>query len=238
LPCRLEFRQLSGNWPLQTLSHDAYLALRIDATVLEYDLHGDKVLRLSDGNYLKLFRRKRLISSAAWYPYAQRFADNAAALHQRGIPCPEVVAIYRIPSIRRDAILYRPLAGQTLRDLVHSGEATPDLRSRLTNFVAALHQEGIYFRSLHLGNIVLTPDGSFGLIDIADMRVGSRPLRPHQRRRNLQHLLREPQDRNWIYLIDAGDFDRAYNDASRTGISGEEALLRTSADFPEKKEST
>jgi phage gp46-like protein len=65
---------------VQTLSHDAYLALRADATVLERDLHGDKVLQLADGSYLKLFRRKRLISSAAWYPYAQRFADNALIL--------------------------------------------------------------------------------------------------------------------------------------------------------------
>jgi hypothetical protein len=46
---------------LQTLSHDAYLALRADATVLERDLHGEKVLQLADGSYLKLFRRKRLI---------------------------------------------------------------------------------------------------------------------------------------------------------------------------------
>jgi hypothetical protein len=183
---------------LQNLTHDAYLALRAGAAVLEYDLHGDKVLCLADGNYLKLFRRKRLLSSAAWYPYAQRFADNAAALQKRSIPCPAVVAVYRIPSIRRDAVLYHPLAGRTLRDLVRAGEAPPELRSRLAGFVTGLHQAGVYFRSLHLGNIVLTPDGSFGLIDIADMRVGSRPLRQNRQRRNLQHLQRDPLDRQWL----------------------------------------
>lgn len=183
---------------MQNLAHDAYLALRAGAAVLEHDLHGDKVLRLADGNYLKLFRRKRLISSAAWYPYAQRFADNALALQRRGIPCPEVVAVYRIPSIRRDAVLYRPLAGRTLRDLVRAGEAGPELHSRLAGFVTSLHQAGIYFRSLHLGNIVLTPDGRFGLIDIADMRVGSRPLRACQQRRNLRHLQRDPLDHQWL----------------------------------------
>lgn len=182
---------------MQTLTHDAYLALCAGAQVLERDLHGDKVLRLANGDYLKLFRRKRLISSAAWYPYAQRFADNAVALHQRGIPCPGVVAVYRIPAIKRDAVLYRPLAGRTLREII-AGEESPDLRPRLDDFIARLHASGIYFRSLHLGNIVLTPTGELGLIDIADMRVGSRPLRVHQRRRNLQHLQRDPRDRQWL----------------------------------------
>ena len=65
---------------MQTLEQADYLALRADARVLEYDRHGDKVLQLADGSYLKLFRRKRLLSSAAWYPYAKRFADNALAL--------------------------------------------------------------------------------------------------------------------------------------------------------------
>ncbi len=183
---------------MQTLTHDAYLALCAGAQVLERDLHGDKVLRLANGDYLKLFRRKRLISSAAWYPYAQRFADNAVALHQRGIPCPELVAVYRIPAIKRDAVLYHPLAGHTLREIIAAGEESPDLRVRLDDFIARLHSSGIYFRSLHLGNIVLTPSGEFGLIDIADMRVGSRPLRVHQRRRNLQHLQRDPRDRQWL----------------------------------------
>lgn len=186
---------------MQTLTHDAYLALCAGAQVLERDLHGDKVLRLANGDYLKLFRRKRLISSAAWYPYAQRFADNAAALRQRGIPCPEVVAVFRIPTIKRDAVLYHPLAGRTLREIIAAGEESPDLRVRLDDFIARLHASGIYFRSLHLGNIVLTPTGEFGLIDIADMRVGSHPLRVRQRRRNLQHLQRDPRDRQWLAAV-------------------------------------
>ena len=183
---------------MQTLSHDAYLALRANATVLEYDLHGEKVLQLADGNYLKLFRRKRLITSAAWYPYAQRFADNALILKERAIPCPKIVAVYRIQSIRRDAVLYLPLAGRTIRDIIRNGETVPDLRSRLDDFIANLHATGIYFRSLHLGNIVLTPQGALGLIDIADMRTWSRPLHAYQRRRNLKHLHSDPIDCAWL----------------------------------------
>lgn len=197
--------------PLQTLEHDAYLALTADARVLERDHYGDKVLALSDGSYLKLFRRKRLVSSAAWYPYAQRFADNALALAARRIPCPDVIGVYRIPAIRREAVRYRPLAGQTLRQLVRGSADTAQLRARLGTFVAGLHAAGIYFRSLHLGNIVLTPEGAFGLIDIADLRAGNRPLPAQRRRRNLQHLLRDAQDRAWLQA-DAV-FDTAYRRA-------------------------
>jgi len=194
---------------LRILEHDDYLALRADARVLERDRHGDKVLMLSEGSYLKLFRRKRLISSAAWYPYAKRFADNALALAERDIPCPEVIGLYRIPSVSRDAVRYRPLEGQTLRQLVRSGADTAGLRERLGRFVAELHEAGVYFRSLHLGNIVLTPAGTLGLIDIADLRAGRRPIPPHRRRRNLQHLLRDEQDRAWLQAGGTA-FDAAY----------------------------
>lgn len=195
---------------MQTLEHDAYLALRADAQVLERDRHGDKVLVLADGTYLKLFRRKRLISSAAWYPYARRFAENALALAGRNIPCPVVIGLYRIPGAKRDAVRYRPLEGQTLRQLIRSGADTPGLRARLGHFVARLHEAGIYFRSLHLGNIVLTPGGELGLIDIADLRAGSRPLPRHRRQRNLRHLCRDEQDRAWLCLDGDTTFDRAY----------------------------
>lgn len=183
---------------MQTLSHDAYLALRACATVVERDLHGEKVLRLEDGDYLKLFRRKRLISSAAWYPYAQRFADNAAELRQRGIPCPELTGVFRIADFSRDAVRYIPLAGQTLRQVIGAEAAPPDLPEKLGRFVARLHESGIYFRSLHLGNIVLTPSGALGLIDLADLRAQNRALDNNQRKRNLLRLHRDPPDCFWF----------------------------------------
>ena len=40
-------------------------------------------------------------------------------------------------------------------------------------------------------------------IDIADLRIFRRPLRKSQRLRNFKHMLRYPQDRQW--LLDAGD---------------------------------
>lgn len=199
---------------MQTLSHDAYLALRANATVLERDLHGDKVLRLQDGDYLKLFRRKRLLSSAAWYPYAQRFTDNALILKERAIPCPIVSATYRIPAIKRDAVLYVPLEGKSLRQIIRDGEDPSGLRALLGRFVARLHVAGIYFRSLHLGNIVLSPAGTPGLIDIADLRARNRPLSPYWRHRNMQQLHKDPADHAWLCAGGSTEVEDAYRAAA------------------------
>lgn len=188
---------------MQQLELSAYESLRDGAAVLEADRHGDKVLRLHDGNFLKLFRRKRLISSAALYPYAQRFADNAQALRQLDVPCPQVIAVYRIAAIARDGVHYEPLPGDTLRQLIAAGATGDELRARLGELIANLHDKGVYFRSLHLGNVVQTPEGQLGLIDIADMKTQRRPLNRQQRKRNFAHMLRYADDRRWL-LADGG----------------------------------
>ena len=184
---------------MQILQHDDYLALRKDGKVIEQDGHGDKVIILADGTFLKLFRRKRLITSAAIWPYAQRFADNATKLKQLGIPCPEIIAVYRIPSIERDAVHYHPLPGLTLRQLRDGKADYPeDIREQFFAFVEKVQDLGVYFRSMHLGNVVLTPEGELGLIDISDMRIKKGPLRKGLRERNWVHTYKEQADRAWL----------------------------------------
>lgn len=184
---------------MQILQHDDYLALRKDGKVIEQDGHGDKVIILADGTFLKLFRRKRLITSAAIWPYAQRFADNAAKLKQLGIPCPDIISVYRIPSIERDAVHYHPLPGLTLRQLRDGeGEYPEDIREQFWAFVDRVHDLGIYFRSMHLGNVVLTPEGELGLIDISDLKIYTRSLSKRLRARNFLHIYKDPKDTAWI----------------------------------------
>lgn len=187
--------------PLRVLAHEDYLRLRQGARVMEADRFGDKVLLLADGSYFKLFRRKRLLSSAAWYPYARRFVDNARHLARLGIPCPLVLDLYRLPQIERDAVHYRALPGETIRRMVAAGiedHQASELRQQLRQFIGHLHDLGIYFRSCHLGNIVLTPTGELGLIDIADLQVCRGRLGPLKRRRNYRHILRDARDRDWL----------------------------------------
>ncbi|WP_342653829.1 lipopolysaccharide kinase InaA family protein [Pseudomonas sp. F3-2] len=189
---------------MHSMKHSDYLALRENATVLEADGSGDKVLLLANGDILKLFRRKRLLSSALLFPYAKRFADNIAALEQRQIRCPHMVDTYRIGSIKRDAVRYEPLAGITLRQAIKQNNEGDALRAKLGAFIARLHDQGVYFRSLHLGNVILTPDNALGLIDISDMRCQNPSLSRSKRLRNFQHLLRYKEDRAWLLGEDAG----------------------------------
>lgn len=186
---------------MQALNHSAYLALREGARVIEADGSGDKVLVLADGTMLKFFRRKRLLSSALLFPYARRFATNTQALRRRGVPCPGVLNVYRIPSIERDAVHYEPLPGETVRQLYLAG-APADLCMRLGRFVAELHGKGVYFRSLHLGNIVMGVDQHLGLIDVADMTCQRRTLSAAKRLRNFQHMARYRKDMEWLIGTD------------------------------------
>ena len=162
-----------------------------NARILEQDSHGPKVYLLSDGNILKLFRRKRFFSSALFRPYSKRFIDNALELQKRGIPTLTVLESYQLDAPGMTAVLYRPLPGQTLRQL--SSQEGFDWQQNLEPLVVLirrLHEAGIYFRSLHLGNVVVTPDNQMVLIDVADMRFLRAPLSQALVKRNLQHFAR------------------------------------------------
>ncbi|MCU1750755.1 toluene tolerance protein [Pseudomonas sp. 6D_7.1_Bac1] len=161
------------------------------ARILETDSFGPKVYLLQDGNILKLFRRKRFFSSALFRPYSKRFIDNAVELQRLGVPTLQSLAFYQLHTSGMTAVLYRPLPGETLRQLSGKDDfnwqhALPEL----VELIRCLHTSGIYFRSLHLGNIVVTPDNQFGLIDVSDMRFLRAPLPRHLAKRNLQHFAR------------------------------------------------
>lgn len=185
---------------MQTLSREDYAAWCKDAQVLERDGHGEKVLRLTDGTFLKLFRRKSWFSKTALYPPAERFAQNATTLQRLGIPCPKVIQLYRMSAPYRSVVHYHPLAGETLRNLLKNDSSINqhELLVRLAEFIVKLHDLGVYFRSLHFGNIVLTPNNQLGLIDISDMRCLGRKLSHRMRNRNYQHLLRYESD--WSHI--------------------------------------
>ena len=174
------------------LSQKKYELWRSGAEVTAADQFGDKVLHLEDGTYLKLFRIKRLFSSARLFPYWRRFASNASRLAELGVLTFTVREIYDIPHLDRTAVHYDPLPGQTLRQTECLGAGLVD---RLGRFLVSLHDRGIYLRSLHLGNIVLTPGDELGLIDIADMRIRSSSLPRRLRIRNYHHLCRYDEDR-------------------------------------------
>lgn len=185
---------------MKSLDTRQYQHWRRHARVLEADGHGEKVLLLQDGSMLKLFRKRRWLSRATFHPPAMRFVRNARTLASLGIPCPRVLALYWLGEPPRHLVHYLPVPGQSLRELVPMIDRNRQLElfARLSDFIAWLHDNGVYFRSLHMGNIILTPDSRFGLIDIADLRYLARPLSRWLRARNYHHLLRYPDD--WAHV--------------------------------------
>jgi hypothetical protein len=183
--------------PVQVLSTEDFESLLRDCRVVEKDEHGEKVLILSDGTYLKIFRRKRLFSSYVLKPYSKRFIENCQKLAVRGIPSPTILQNFQIPGIKRDAVRYRPLEGKTVFEKLSANDFKSDDSERLVAFIKSLHEKKIYFRSLHLGNIVQLPSNDFGLIDVADLKFLYFPLGKWRRKRNMRHITRRSEHRGF-----------------------------------------
>lgn len=158
--------------------------------VLESDGRGPKVLRQADGQLLKIFRPRRRLWLARLRPAAQCFAHNAGRLAELSIAVPHIHECLWLD--RNQAVSmcrYSPLPGCPLDQLYrHARPAFDELLPELAAFIYTLHQRGIYFRSLHLGNILQLPEGGFGLIDFLDIRFKRKSLSVRLVRRNLQHL--------------------------------------------------
>lgn len=212
-------------YPLLTAQH------LTDARVVERDPRGIKVLQLPNGDYLKVFRLRHRFSWARFYGYAQRFSRHASKLTALGIPTIKVINCYEVKNARlldyplaisetemtlvsaplshTFVVHYEPLPGTTLKDLLDQQQLQKDHVKQLGAFIAELHAKGIHFRSLHLGNIVLTPEGKMGLIDIADMKIYPWSLWFRTRLRSFRHLTRYARMNtpfgvsNWKILLDS-----------------------------------
>lgn len=173
------------------LTTESFQQLIKGTQTIEEDSYGPKVYRFDNGDYLKLFRRKRLLSSALLVPYSVRFWRNAKRLHQLGIPTVTPLQLFKLPQAGWTAVRYKALSGVTLRSLYEQTQGIDAAQlEQIADFFRILHKKGIYFRSMHLGNIVLTPSKQLGLIDIADLTFQSRPLSRNKILRNLGHFER------------------------------------------------
>lgn len=204
---------------MRTLTETELTTLSTNAIVIEQDGLGPKVLKLADGSFLKLFRKRPFFSQETLKPYAKRFAENAERLKRLGFHSPNIIGAYRLTDpINRTAVHYWPLPGQTLRQTLKSSGR--DRRRQLIilfgELLAKLHANGVYFRSVHLGNVLVQPDGQLGLIDLADMRIGRFALGPNKRQRNLKHMQRYSEDRQWLFEEHLDALKEGYGRISKT----------------------
>ncbi len=210
---------------MKKLDHASYESLVCGAAVLGRDRLGDSVFDLQDGRVLKLFRRKRLLSSNTIFPYAERFARAARKLTLRKITTVEVLEVFSIRSIKRQAVLYRKLAGEPLRSALQRTDEPSTLLRLLAEYLALLHARGIYFRSLHFANLLITPGRHFALIDILETRFSPGRLRPRLRGRNFRHLTPYQVDREALATFGLDRFLHCYLEASDLSLRQRTTLL-------------
>ncbi len=211
---------------MEKLTHNQYVELRHDVTVLSQDTHGEKVLLRTDGRIIKLFRRKRLLSSALYSPYAVRFERASIELALRGIRSVNVERVLRIPSIRRDAVVYTMLPGLSLRQAILAYPQQRDLllRQWLAMF-ARMHAAGVYFRAAHFGNVIVQQGEASAIIDVSDTRFSYGPVCPTKRARNFKAMLRSPEDLRAIHGFGADRFLNDYLTFANLG-DGPERFIR------------
>ena len=178
------------------ISSEEYEQLRTGARILMDDPRGEKVLLTPDQHIIKLFYPRHRISSAHLYPYAFRFWKNAIALREKGITTVQCEQLRYERERGRHLITYPLLPGKNIRDCIRETGHGENILPRLADYLAYVHDKGILFRSIHLGNILVLDDGGFGLIDIADLSVQRRPLGLVKRARNFRHLLHDKVDRD------------------------------------------
>lgn len=137
-------------------------------------------------------RKKGFFSSATFDPYSNRFVRNADELAKRDIIVPKILNHFRLEKSHIQLVTYTSLPGQSIRELIHSEPNKIDLAT-LSSYINSLHQKGILFGGMHLGNIIQMENG-YGLIDFTDVRFYKRPLSDKQRASNLRVPLRYQED--------------------------------------------
>lgn len=184
---------------MRRLSRAEYDQLVAGADVIDRDWLGDRVLFTPDGRVVKLFRTKRVFSSDRIWPYARRFVRNANKLADLGFQSVHVEGCYRCPSQQADVVVYRKLPGLPVRRFFDEPAEMQLIFERLPIFIAGLHDAGVYFKALHLGNLLHAPGaGDFGLIDVDFMTISRRPVAVRRRVKNFRNMLRYPEDREVI----------------------------------------
>ena len=165
-----------------------------------------------DGRVTKFWaRKKRFFSSATFCPYPNRFVNNARALENRGVNVPKILQQAALKNSHVKIVTYQGLSGTSIRELLKTSPEkvnTPNLCA----YFHQLHEKGILFRGIHLGNIIQISPNTFGLIDFTDVDFFKKPLSLKQRASNLAIPLRYTQDVDLMKHAKLPDVAKCYLD--------------------------
>lgn len=167
-----------------------------------------KMFETIDGMMIKVFYpRKKRYSSNTLKPYAIRFYQNAERLRTLGFNTPIIHSFQHCPELNTYVITYHKLKGNDARVLSQHNHA---LIHDVAAYIARLHDQGIFFRSLHLENLLYQSDGHFALLDIVDVQFKKNSLPFYLRYRNLKHMFRIADDRDFWNQFGVQHFLESY----------------------------
>jgi hypothetical protein len=162
---------------------------------------------------IKIFIVRGLISSGFFNTYASRIIKNSLKLKKYDIPSIEITNELVFQYNRRlSGVSYKYIPGTTYRDLSH--KITMDMITDLANYISNIHKKGIYFRAMHLGNILLHNKKLF-LIDIAKIHFYPWPLFVFTRARAFRRMIKYQDDIKNFGLINYKNLISEYMNSSK-----------------------
>ncbi|MDG1205015.1 MAG: hypothetical protein P8N51_06550 [Pseudomonadales bacterium] len=166
------------------------------------------IMLTSKNEIVKFIYPRKKFSKAIFFSQAANFEKNAKALLEKGITGPIVSKTAHCQAANTYYVVYEKLAGEEVRDLCDQSQLQH--LTELAHYLAELHDKGIYFRALHLGNVLKLEDGNFALIDIADLKTKSRSLSAFARGRNIAHMFNVSEDKVYFQQFGVNRFLEAY----------------------------
>ncbi len=180
-----------------------------------------------DGTITKIWAvKKRLLSSNTLSPYSKRFVNNAAKLKKRGVIVPEIISHASVRGTHIKTVTYRSLPGESIREILKHSPELVHVPS-LCRYIHSLHEKGIFFRSIHLGNIIRLPGGEYGLIDFTDVTFTRHPVSLVRRAANLAFPLRYREDVERMEAAGLPDLVETYLGILRPTPEQKELFLQT-----------
>jgi tRNA A-37 threonylcarbamoyl transferase component Bud32 len=130
-------------------------------------------------------------------------------------------------------VIYTLVPGPSIRELGGCEPSADEILGRLAVYLAKLHQNGVYFKALHLGNIIVQRDGSFALIDFHSTKFYRMPVSVNKRLKNLKNMLHYAQDYALLECYGLDPFIREYLQSSGMTSTQKNAFLKAfKATFP------
>ena len=168
------------------------------------------VIMHADDTITKIWAKKAgWLSSSRWRRYSFRFINNAEKLRNYGVTVPQIIAHKKIRGTHVYLVQYHSLPGQSIRELLEHHPEKVDIPS-LAQYFYDLHEKGIIFRAIHLGNVIQTPDGKYGLIDFTDITFLKHPAPLARRAANIATPLRYREDVQRMEESGLPDFLKSY----------------------------